>query len=55
GESPRTGMDLRLLVYYGGRERAISDLRALAARRGMDVASIHPAGPLHIVRLVVRP
>ncbi|NUT43150.1 MAG: methyltransferase [Thermoactinospora sp.] len=55
GESPRTGMDLRMLVYYGGRERAISDLRALAAHRGMDVASIHPAGPLHIVRLVVRP
>lgn len=55
GESPRTGMDLRMLVYYGGRERTISDLRALAGRCGMDVASVHPAGPLHIVRLVVRP
>ncbi|MEU1391636.1 MULTISPECIES: methyltransferase [unclassified Nonomuraea] len=55
GESPRTGMDLRMLVYYGGRERAVGDLRALAGRCGLEVASVHPAGALRIVRLVARP
>ncbi|UBU18019.1 acetylserotonin O-methyltransferase [Nonomuraea gerenzanensis] len=52
GESPRTGMDLRMLVYYGGRERGIADLRPLAHDVGLEVASVHPAANLRIVRLV---
>ncbi|MEV0829585.1 methyltransferase [Nonomuraea rubra] len=55
GESPRTGMDLRMLVYYGGRERGIADLRPLAHDAGLEIASVHPADTLKIVRLVARP
>jgi 2,7-dihydroxy-5-methyl-1-naphthoate 7-O-methyltransferase len=38
----RTEMDLRMLVYVGGRERSLGELEQLAARAGLDLGSVHP-------------
>jgi O-methyltransferase domain len=51
GETLQTAMDLRVLAYFGGRERGVADLTALAARSGLSVAAVHPAGPLAVVEL----
>jgi hypothetical protein len=52
GGNPHTGMDLRMLVLYGGKERDVAALAALAADAGLDVAAVHPAGAFAIVELV---
>ena len=54
GESVRSAMDLRVLVYFGGRERGVAELTALAAGAGLSVAAVHPAGDLSIVQLTSR-
>lgn len=51
GETVQTSMDLRVLAYFGGRERGVAELTALAARSGLVVAAVHPAGPLAVVEL----
>jgi hypothetical protein len=51
GESVRTGMDLRVLAYFGGRERGVAELTALAAASGLSVTAVHPAGSLPIIEL----
>jgi len=51
GESLRTEMDLRMLVYFGGRERGVAALSILAASSGLRVAAVHPAGNLAVVEL----
>jgi DNA-binding MarR family transcriptional regulator len=51
GESLRTGMDLRMLVYFGGKERGVAELGVLAERAGLRVAAVHPAGKLAVVEL----
>ncbi|MEO7262606.1 MAG: methyltransferase [Jatrophihabitantaceae bacterium] len=51
GDSPHTGMDLRMLALYGGKERRISELSALAEDAGLVVAAVHPAGEFSIVEL----
>jgi hypothetical protein len=51
GESPPTGMDLRMLAYLGGKERGVSDLAALAADVGLNIKAVHPAGSLSIVEM----
>ncbi|MFI9203887.1 methyltransferase [Streptomyces sp. NPDC053048] len=48
-DRPPTTMDLRMLVYYGGRERSVRQLAALAADSGLRPAAVRPAGPLTIV------
>ena len=45
GESLRTEMDLRMLAYFGGRERGVAELSILAASTGLRVAAVHPAAP----------
>lgn len=52
GESPPTGMDLRMLAYLGGKERGVRDLNTLALAAGLKVADVHPAGSLSIVELI---
>lgn len=52
GESPRTEMDLRLLAYFGGRERGVTELTPLAADAGLQVEAVHPAHDLAIIELV---
>jgi hypothetical protein len=51
GETLRTGMDLRMLAYFGGKERGVAELTALAADSGLKVAAVHPAGTLSILEL----
>jgi hypothetical protein len=53
GENPQTGMDLRMLAYYGGKERGLAELTQLAGESGLRVAGVHPAGKLSIIELVV--
>lgn len=47
----RTGMDLRMLTYFGGRVRGVAEITALAAEAGLTVAGVHPVGQLSIVEL----
>ncbi|GIH67802.1 methyltransferase [Sphaerimonospora thailandensis] len=51
GETPHTAMDLRMLAYYGGRERGVAELAALAADAGLGLVAVHPAGALSILEL----
>lgn len=46
-----TDMDLRMLAYYGGRERGVREIAELAESSGLRVVSTHPAGALLVVRL----
>jgi len=50
-ESPHPGMDLRMLVLYGGRQRSVAELTDLAADAGLKVAAVHPAGTFAIVEV----
>jgi uncharacterized protein YciI len=52
GESPRTDMDLRLLVYMAGRERGVAELSALATKAGLRVEAVHRGGELSVLVLV---
>jgi len=47
----RTEMDLRVLAYFGGRERGVAELATLAAAAGLRVAAMHPAGATPVVEL----
>ena len=51
GLSVSTGMDLRMLAWFGGRERTVAELTVLAADSGLRVAAAHPADTLSIVEL----
>src|SRR5207249_7456950 len=51
GHSPRTDMDLRVLTYFGGRERGLAELTALAADVGLKVVAVHAAGATPVVEL----
>jgi predicted transcriptional regulator len=51
GESPRTEMDLRMLVYFGGKERGLTELTALSESVGLFAVGMHPAGLLSIIEL----
>lgn len=51
GDSPHTGMDLRMLAVYGGKERRVAELTALASDAGLAAVAMHPAGPYSIVEL----
>lgn len=47
---PRDGArDLRMLVYFGGRERGVAELTALGRAAGLDAVAVHAAGPNSIV------
>lgn len=50
-DSPHTGMDLRMLALYGGKERRLAELTALADDAGLAVIATHPAGDYSIVEL----
>jgi hypothetical protein len=50
----RTEMDLRVLAWFGGRERGIAELTTLAAEAGLRVAAVHPAGPTPVVELTAQ-
>jgi predicted O-methyltransferase YrrM len=54
GETIRTGMDLRVLAYMGGKERGVAELTRLAADAGLDAAGAHPGRTLTILELAPR-
>jgi hypothetical protein len=54
GETPRTSMDLRMLVYFGGRERGVSNIVSLTEQVGLRLVAAHPADTLAIVELSAR-
>lgn len=49
GEETHTGMDLRMLVLYGARERGVAEFTALGERAGLHRTAVHPAGPSGII------
>lgn len=51
GEVTNTARDLRMLVYFAGKERGLAELAALAADSGLAVAAVHPAGLNSVVEL----
>lgn len=51
GESPSSHQDLRMLAYFGGRERGVADLQALAAEAGLRCMAVHRAGELSVMEL----
>lgn len=50
-ESPPTGMDLRMLIQCGGKERGLTELAEVAADSGLRVVAVHAASTLAIVEL----
>ncbi|MFH9611376.1 methyltransferase [Streptomyces sp. NPDC017448] len=52
-EDAGTGMDLRMLTYFGGRERSLAELGELAGRAGLAVRAVHPVGYVSIVEMAV--
>jgi hypothetical protein len=51
GTAPDTEMDLRMLAYFGGRERSLTELTALTQQSGLQVAAVHAAGAISILEL----
>jgi len=51
GRSPHTGMDLRMLAFYGGKERSVAEFGALAADADLRVCQVRPVGSLVILEL----
>ncbi|MBB5117714.1 methyltransferase [Streptomyces eurocidicus] len=49
GESPNTAMDLRMLVYFGGRERGVAELVRLAEESGLGTVAVHRAADTLVV------
>jgi O-methyltransferase domain len=47
----RTEMDLRVLAYFGGRERDLTELAALAPAAGLRAPAVHPAGATPVLEL----
>jgi len=44
-------MDLRVLAYFGGRERGVIEIGELAADAGLRLRAVHPSGDLSVLEL----
>jgi RimJ/RimL family protein N-acetyltransferase len=55
GASPSTAMDLRMLAYFGGRERGVAELCELADSVGLALAGEHRGGDLSILEFSACP
>jgi hypothetical protein len=51
GATPSSEMDLRMLAYFGGRERGGDELVALAESAGCRVVATYDAGAIRILEL----
>ncbi|MDQ1740675.1 MAG: O-methyltransferase, partial [Pseudonocardiales bacterium] len=51
GRSPHTGMDLRMLAFFGGKERGVAELSALAADAALRVRQVRRSGSLVLLEL----
>ncbi|MFC4912923.1 methyltransferase [Actinomadura gamaensis] len=45
------GMDLRMLAWFGGRQRDAAQIGALGDAVGLGVAGVHPAGVMSVIEL----
>ncbi|MFF8950723.1 methyltransferase [Streptomyces sp. NPDC014940] len=54
GESATTEEDLRMVAYFGARERGLAEISALAEAASCEVFAMHAAGSYAIVELTVR-
>ncbi len=54
GEAPSTAMDLRMLVFFGGRERTAVEIAALAAPVGLGLIAAHQSHDISVVELAPR-
>ena len=48
-EFDSTEMDLRMLAYFGGRERGVAEIGELAADAGLRPRAVHPSGDLSVL------
>lgn len=51
GETVNPAMSLRMLVYFGGKERGLAEFTALAADAGLRVVTVHAAGDTPVIEL----
>ncbi len=51
GHAPSTAMDLRMLVFFGGRERTAAEIADLAATVGLDLVEAHQSNDISVVEL----
>ena len=49
-----TARDLRMLAYFGGRERSLAEIGARATESGLEVVAVHPAPPNVIIEMAPR-
>jgi hypothetical protein len=49
GAEPSTAMNLRVLVYFGGRERDVDAIVDLAAPTGLTLADVHRAADISVL------
>jgi hypothetical protein len=52
GESPDTSMDLRMLAFYGGKERGLAEICALGAAAGLSLRATHRIGGASFISIV---
>jgi hypothetical protein len=50
--SPNPEMDLRLLAYFGGRERSLDALISLTEESGLRVFAVHRCGAITMIELL---
>lgn len=55
GAAPPTAMNLRVLVYFGGRERDVDAIVDLAAPAGLTLSNLHRADDLSVLTFDARP
>ena len=51
GKAPSTAMDLRMLVYFGGCQRGVAAISALAEDSDLRTVAVHPAGEISVIEL----
>ncbi|WP_017555824.1 methyltransferase [Nocardiopsis baichengensis] len=51
GESPDTALDLRMLAFFGGKDRGVGELRELGEEAGLRTVGVHPAGRISVVEM----
>jgi hypothetical protein len=54
GESVNTAMDLRMLAYFGGKERGVSQIAALGEAAGLRLHKDHPAGDISVIEFLIK-
>lgn len=53
GHTPSTELDMRMLAYFGGRQRDVGELAILAAQAGLMVAAVHPTADLSVIEMAL--